>query len=148
MGADFTSPPAQEAAIEALCATIQQRCVGDNVQYESVASCVDILGKRNFGSWDEVWGDNVVCRYVHVGLTTMRPGVSYYNLSSTTIEIIVFSRWLRPWWARILIQDSQIHCPHVGPTGAMKCVDVSYNKYYFDDQILFGLPEGNAFTCT
>jgi len=105
MGSDFTSPPAQEAAIEALCAMIQQRCAGDNEQYESVASCVDILGKRNFGSWDEVWGDNVVCRSVHVGLTTMRPEVSYYDLSSATVEIIVISRWLRPRWARILILD-------------------------------------------
>ncbi|KAE9381218.1 hypothetical protein N431DRAFT_424811 [Stipitochalara longipes BDJ] len=115
MGADFTSPPARAATIGALCATIQQRCAGDNLQYESVASCVDILGKRNFGSWDEVWGDNVVCRSVHVGLTKMRP---------------------------------EVHCPHVGPTGAMKCVDMPYNKGYFDDQILFGLPEGDAFTCT
>jgi len=30
----------------------------------------------------------------------------------------------------------------------MKCVDVPYNKYYFDDQMLFGLPDGEAFTCT
>ena len=96
MGTDFTSPPAQEAAIEALCAVIQQRCAGENVQYESVASCVDILGKRNFGSWDEVWGDNVVCRYVHVGLTTMRPEVSCYDPSSATAKIDVFPRWLRP----------------------------------------------------
>jgi hypothetical protein len=99
MGADFTSLPAQEAAIEALCATIQQRCAGDNVQYESVASCEDILGKRNFGSWDEVWGDNVVCRSVHVGLTMMRPEVSYYDLSLATVEIIVFPRWSRQWRA-------------------------------------------------
>ena len=89
MGADFTSPPAQAAAIVELCTIIEQTCTGDNQQYESVASCVDILGKRDFGSWDEVWGDNVVCRFVHVGLTPMRPEVSY-GLSSATVEINIF----------------------------------------------------------
>ncbi len=60
------------------------------MQYESVASCVYILGRKEFGSWDEVWGDNVVCRFVHVGLTPMRPEVSYTGVLSVAVGIIVF----------------------------------------------------------
>ncbi|MCJ1269838.1 hypothetical protein MMC22_009731 [Lobaria immixta] len=40
-----------------------------------------------------------------------------------------------------------IHCPHLGPTGGGKCVDVSYNSAYFDDQELFGAPTGGKFMC-
>ncbi|KAL8958981.1 MAG: hypothetical protein Q9183_005725, partial [Haloplaca sp. 2 TL-2023] len=40
-----------------------------------------------------------------------------------------------------------IHCPHLGPTGGGKCVDVDYNQAYFDDQELFGEPIGSNFIC-
>jgi hypothetical protein len=40
------------------------------------------------------------------------------------------------------------HCPHVGPTGGGKCVDVLYNDVYFDDQALFGSPPGDTFICS
>ncbi|KAL8872203.1 MAG: hypothetical protein Q9174_002124 [Haloplaca sp. 1 TL-2023] len=40
-----------------------------------------------------------------------------------------------------------IHCPHLGPTGGGKCVDVDYNKAYFDDEDLFGEPIGSNFMC-
>ena len=65
------------------------------MQYESVATCVVILGMRDFGSWDEVWGDNVVCRFLHVGLTLMRPEVSLLGLVSHCSDHYVL-RWLRP----------------------------------------------------
>jgi len=58
------------------------------VQFESVASCVYVLGRKEFGSWDEVWGDNVVCRFVHVGLTPMRPEVSYTVVCSLLLELL------------------------------------------------------------
>ena len=58
------------------------------MQYESVASCAFILGRKEFGSWDEVWGDNVVCRFVHVGLTPMRPEVSYTVVCSLLLELL------------------------------------------------------------
>ena len=41
----------------------------------------------------------------------------------------------------------QVHCPHVGPTGGGKCVDIVYNVDYFDDEQLFGGPRGSTFTC-
>jgi len=88
MGADFSSPLAQAAATVELCSMIQQKCTGDNAQYESLASCAFILGRKEFGSWDEVWGDNVVCRFVHVGLTPMRPEVSYTVVCSLLLELL------------------------------------------------------------
>lgn len=60
------------------------------------------------------WGDNVVCRQIHLLLTNVRP---------------------------------EVHCPHVGPTGGGKCVDIEYSREYFDDAQLFGAPEGEVFTC-
>lgn len=49
---------------------------------------------------------------------------------------------------RVLHADvsRQAHCPHVGPTGGGKCVDVTYNDVYIDDdQALFG--SGDPFIC-
>ena len=58
------------------------------MQFESVASCVYVLGRKEFGSWDEVWGDNVVCRFVHVGLTPMRPEVSNTVVCPLLLELL------------------------------------------------------------
>ncbi|TGO29942.1 hypothetical protein BPAE_0009g00380 [Botrytis paeoniae] len=42
--------------------------------------------------------------------------------------------------------DNIVHCPHVGPTGGMKCVDDDYNQGYLaDDLALFG--SNDAFRC-
>lgn len=60
---------------------------------------------KPFGNYNQIWGDNVVCRTIHVILSELRP---------------------------------EMHCPHVGPTGAQKCVDIDYNNYYFNDEQLFG----------
>ncbi|CAL8576050.1 hypothetical protein XPA_001941 [Xanthoria parietina] len=40
-----------------------------------------------------------------------------------------------------------IHCPHVGPSGGGKCVDVEYDDGYLDDEALFGKPSGQNFLC-
>lgn len=42
----------------------------------SVAQCVSTLSGKTFGSYDEVWGDNVVCRTVHIILALVNPDVS------------------------------------------------------------------------
>lgn len=41
-----------------------------------------------------------------------------------------------------------VHCPHVGPTGGGKCVDIDYSTDYFDDERLFKAPLGSVFTCS
>ncbi|KAL8675480.1 MAG: hypothetical protein Q9168_000181 [Polycauliona sp. 1 TL-2023] len=40
-----------------------------------------------------------------------------------------------------------VHCPHVGPTGGGKCVDVAFDDGYLDDEALFGKPPGQNFVC-
>ncbi|PVH68257.1 hypothetical protein DL98DRAFT_441620, partial [Cadophora sp. DSE1049] len=62
--------------------------------------------------------DNIMCRSIHVVLTLRR-----------TANV------------------KQVHCPHVGPTGGMKCVNELYNEGYFNDQALFGSPQGETFIC-
>lgn len=42
----------------------------------SVAQCVSTLSGKPFGSYDEVWADNVVCRTIHIILALVRPDVS------------------------------------------------------------------------
>lgn len=110
-------------AAAALCPVIQKRCTGANAQYPSGAlgasECELEMLKKPFGSFDEAWGDNVVCRAIHLILTQVRP---------------------------------EVHCPHVGPRGGsppdnFKCVDIDYSEEYFDDAQLFGVPEGDVFTC-
>ena len=72
-----TSPnPTFDAAVIAqLCANTQSVCTGANQQYDSVDGCVGTLSKKPYGSWNEVWGDNVVCRTLHVLLAKLRPEV-------------------------------------------------------------------------
>ncbi|EME40182.1 hypothetical protein DOTSEDRAFT_56437 [Dothistroma septosporum NZE10] len=57
------------------------------------------------------------------------------NLACRTIHIIL--TMVRP----------DVHCPHVGPTGGGKCIDIDYSIDYFDDANLFKEPEGTTFTC-
>ncbi|MCJ1318139.1 hypothetical protein MMC15_003466 [Xylographa vitiligo] len=106
------NPTYNSAIIEALCTEAEELCTGNNTQYTSKENCVSTLSAKPYGEWDEVWGDNIVCRILHILLAKLRPDV---------------------------------HCPHVGPTGGMKCVNVQYNDVYFDDQALFGSTD--AFMC-
>ncbi|KAK4497198.1 hypothetical protein PRZ48_011648 [Zasmidium cellare] len=58
------------------------------------------------------------------------------NIACRTIHIIL--TMVRP----------DVHCPHVGPSGGGKCVDVDYSTDYFDDERLFRSPLGSVFTCS
>ncbi|KAJ6610618.1 hypothetical protein B0H10DRAFT_1919459 [Mycena sp. CBHHK59/15] len=57
------------------------------------------------------------------------------NVACRTIHVLLTK--IRP----------EVHCPHVGPTGGGKCIDVAYNDVYFNDQLLFGSPLGRPFHC-
>ncbi|EOD45455.1 hypothetical protein UCRNP2_7827 [Neofusicoccum parvum UCRNP2] len=108
-GIDFANRTVQQGTVaQALCPNIQKMCTGKDQQYQNVEDCTAQLMAKKFGTFDEAWGDNVVCRQIHVLLTGIRP---------------------------------DIHCPHVGPTGGGKCVDIDYRQEYFDDDALFGFPE-------
>ena len=77
--ASGVAPSAQfnAARIEQLCDSAQQLCTRSNIQYNSTQACIDTLSQRPFGEWDEIWGDNVVCRTLHVQLARLRPDVSF-----------------------------------------------------------------------
>ncbi|KAJ7257548.1 hypothetical protein B0H12DRAFT_1201953 [Mycena haematopus] len=104
-GFDVYTLAGMNTTIQGICALQAQTCVGNNTVYDRVADCVQTLAAKPFGRTDEAWGDNVVCREIHVLLTKIRP---------------------------------EVHCPHVGPTGGGKCIDVEYNDVYFNDEFLFG----------
>ncbi|KAH6665455.1 hypothetical protein B0J14DRAFT_569058 [Halenospora varia] len=109
---DFSDRKVQMGEIQLICDQVQSRCTGVNQQYKSNEECIVQLGQKDFGNYDEVWGDNVVCRSIHSVLAGQAP---------------------------------DLHCPHVGPTGGGKCVDVDFNDVYFDDLELYGRTD--AFQC-
>ncbi|KAF8144548.1 hypothetical protein K438DRAFT_1735902 [Mycena galopus ATCC 62051] len=111
---DQYSLAGMNATIQGICALQDTTCVGNNTVYNGIPDCVQTLAAKNYGREDEAWGDNVVCRGIHVLLTKIRP---------------------------------EVHCPHVGPTGGGKCVDIEYNDGYFNDEFLYGAPLGAPFTC-
>ncbi|KAJ6566077.1 hypothetical protein B0H19DRAFT_941175 [Mycena capillaripes] len=112
-GGDPYSPPSMNSTIQSVCAQQAKTCVGNNTVYSSVNDCIETLEAKPFGRYDEAWGDNVVCRTIHVLLTKFRP---------------------------------EVHCPHVGPTGGGKCIDVDYNDVFFNDEFLYG-GSGRPFNC-
>ncbi|KAJ7908404.1 hypothetical protein B0H13DRAFT_2233272 [Mycena leptocephala] len=113
-GFDIYTLDGMSQVIQEICGLQAQTCVGPNTVYDGVDGCMRTLAAKPFGRSDETWGDNVVCRIVHVLLTKIRP---------------------------------EVHCPHVGPTGGGKCIDVEYNDVYFNDEFLFNSPLGTTFTC-
>ncbi|CAP59730.1 uncharacterized protein PODANS_1_260, partial [Podospora anserina S mat+] len=112
--ASLGNPEFQLESIRQICYGTQARCYGPNQQWDSIEDCVVGLAKKNYGTYDEAWGDNVVCRTIHLVLTQTRPDV---------------------------------HCPHVGPTGGGKCVDVEYPENYFSDKWLYEEETGETFVC-
>ncbi|QDS71543.1 hypothetical protein FKW77_005418 [Venturia effusa] len=105
-GGSFVPTTGQKDVIyDNLCGAHDLLCKDGFAQWFSKDECIAELKKKPFGTFDAVWGDNVVCRLVHVMLASIRPGH---------------------------------HCPHVGPTGGGKCVDVDPNVVYNDDVELYG----------
>ncbi|MCJ1243216.1 hypothetical protein MMC30_000413 [Trapelia coarctata] len=78
-----SSPAVNAASIEQLCARAQTVCTGANQQYDSATSCIKTLSAKPFGDWDEVWGDNVVCRTLHILLARLRPAVHCPHVGKT-----------------------------------------------------------------
>jgi hypothetical protein len=76
LGIDLSNPQVIEQSIEQLCGGTQQRCTGPNAQWNSTEECVTVLSQKPYGNYDEAWGDNIVCRTIHLILTQVRPDVS------------------------------------------------------------------------
>jgi hypothetical protein len=73
---NLTDPTFQANSILGLCALTQLRCTGPNQQWPDLGACIDGLSALPYGDYDEAWGDNIVCRSIHIVLTQIRPDVS------------------------------------------------------------------------
>lgn len=82
-GFDFGALLIQKFVAGGLCPMIQQRCTGANQVYSSVLDCALELELKPFGSFDEAWGDTVVCRVIHLILTQVRPDVHCPHVGPT-----------------------------------------------------------------
>ncbi|TLD18695.1 hypothetical protein E2P81_ATG11605 [Venturia nashicola] len=101
----------------ALCPEINKRCKDTNKQFQSTTDCVSKLEAKPTGSFDEAWGDNMVCRLIHFQLTIVRPEIHCPHVG-----------------------------PKGGaPPKNFKCVNTSYDDSYTDDVALFG--SKNPFKC-
>jgi hypothetical protein len=131
-GLPISNPQFQAQSIQVICAVTQMRCTGPNTQWSSIGECVAALSAKPYGNYDAAWGDNVVCRTIHLVLTQVRPDVSYSGSISTTEKMLTCY---------------QVHCPHVGPSGGGKCVPQTYPDNWFGDVELYNDPLGETFTC-
>ncbi|KAK0614685.1 hypothetical protein B0T14DRAFT_540036 [Immersiella caudata] len=73
--AAITNPQFQAQSIQVICAVTQMRCTGANTQWSSIGECVAGLSQKPYGNYDAAWGDNVVCRSIHLVLTQVRPDI-------------------------------------------------------------------------
>src|ERR1700728_1005497 len=76
LGISISNPQVDMETIQQLCAATQQRCTGSNTQWSCIEECVSTLSQKPYGNYDEAWGDNIVCRSIHLILTQVRPQVS------------------------------------------------------------------------
>jgi hypothetical protein len=81
-GIPISNSQLEGGTIQQVCAVTQQRCTGSNTQWSSVAQCVSVLSQKPYGNYDETWGDNIVCRTIHLVLTQVRPEVSSLTSSA------------------------------------------------------------------
>ena len=81
-GISISNPQVDMETIQQLCAVTQQRCTGSNTQWISIEECVSTLSQKPYGNYDEAWGDNIVCRSIHLILTQVRPDVSKIAFAS------------------------------------------------------------------
>lgn len=81
--ADFTDRATQIQTINNLCVDTMNFCVGSNQQFESVQQCIVFHAMADFGSYDEIWGNNTVCRTIHVILAKHDPIVHCPHVGPT-----------------------------------------------------------------
>jgi len=82
-GVSVSNAQDQMQTIQQICAVTQQRCTGSNTQWNSIDECVSTLSQKPYGNYDEAWGDNIVCRTIHLVLTQVRPEVHCPHVGPT-----------------------------------------------------------------
>jgi hypothetical protein len=75
LGIQINNPQVAAQSIQQLCGGTQQRCTGANQQWDTIEECIATLSGKPYGNYDEAWGDNIVCRSIHLVLTQVRPEV-------------------------------------------------------------------------
>lgn len=83
LGIQINNPSVAAQSIEQLCGATQQRCTGANAQWDSIDQCIETLSQLPYGNYDEAWGDNIVCRTIHIVLTQVRPDVHCPHVGPT-----------------------------------------------------------------
>ncbi len=74
--ADPADPQVRASSIQNICGGTQDICRGANAQWNSIEECITTLSQKEYGSYDEAWGDNIVCRSIHLVLSQVNPDVS------------------------------------------------------------------------
>ncbi|KAE9362654.1 hypothetical protein N431DRAFT_499308 [Stipitochalara longipes BDJ] len=83
LGIQIGNPQVDSESIGQLCGGTQQRCTGSNTQWTSIDECVETLSQKPYGNYDEAWGDNIVCRTIHLVLTQVRPDIHCPHVGPT-----------------------------------------------------------------
>ncbi|QDS68577.1 hypothetical protein FKW77_000561 [Venturia effusa] len=116
-GIDFNSKLVGMGIPIGICPEIQKRCKDGNQQFTSSPDCIMKLQAKPTGDFNEAWGDNLVCRLIHLQLTLVRPEIHCPHVG-----------------------------PNGGsPPKNFKCVNTTYDDSYTDDVALFG--SKNPFKC-
>ncbi|KAI9866207.1 MAG: hypothetical protein M1813_001768 [Trichoglossum hirsutum] len=79
----ISNPQFQAASVQGICSVSMERCVGGNAQWTSFDECVSALSAKSYGNYDEAWGDNIVCRSIHLVLTGVRPEIHCPHVGPT-----------------------------------------------------------------
>ncbi|CAI4214379.1 unnamed protein product [Parascedosporium putredinis] len=70
-------------SIQSICAVTQATCRGANQQWSSIEECISVLSQKDYGRYQNAWGDNIVCRTIHIVLTQLRPEVHCPHVGPT-----------------------------------------------------------------
>ena len=92
LGIQISNPQVAAQSIQQLCGVTQQRCTGSNTQWDSIDQCIETLSQKPYGNYDEAWGDNIVCRTIHIILTQVRPQVSFKCVSRDQKQVLNYSQ--------------------------------------------------------
>nr|GAT43385.1 predicted protein [Mycena chlorophos] len=127
----FFTPKGMNNTLNTLCAAQASTCVGANQVYTSPEQCYEILSQRDFGDWDEVWGDNVICRTLHVRLALIRPEVHCPHVGPTGGGKCVYADY---------VQVGSFHKLRVRS-------EINLKAYFANDTQVFGPFGPGTFTC-
>ncbi len=91
-----------------ICTLLMSRCNSTNQQFSSFNECFSFLSSIPVGSWAQLQGNNLYCRLLHATILRELPSGP---------------------------QAEPVHCPHIGPTGGMACVELPISDYYTNDVV-------------